>query len=381
LGPFVSTADLADGEALYLVTTPCPRDCGNGDGTVGVADLLAVLAQWGQVGTPCDVTGNGVGVDDFLALLGHWGACPWARRRRLGPLQCRRAPMLLFAVPVTIALLCGLLAARGARRLRPHATIRSVHRELPLVAAVPIAAVLLAGALIAVQAWNRLGRELPLWLQRWAPDLFWTGILCAASFLCAFLAGFAWLQRLPRRRLLVVMVAALELALVTTAWRLRRPIAADLAGTVAPQGYVTQTTPQSCAPAAIATIANLYGGSVSERDAALLLRTTASGTTPGQMRYALARLGFSVSDVSTNPPDVGSVLAPAILFVRHPSLGPGPHTVAYLGRRGAAYEIWDPMLGRRLMAESELDTIWTGRGLECRPPGLTGTSGMSTASD
>lgn len=289
--------------------------------------------------------------------------------------------MLLFAVSVTIALLCGLLAARGARRLRPGATIRSVHRELPLVAAVPVAAVLLAGALIAAQAWDRRGQELPLWLQRWAPDLIWIGILCAASFLCAFLAGFAWLQGLPRRRLFTVVVAALELGLVTAAWRLRRPIAADLSGMVAAQGYVSQTTPESCAPAAIATIANLYGGSVSERDAAILSRTTASGTTPGQMRYALARLGFSVSDVSTSPPDVGSVLAPAILFVRHRSIGPGPHTVAYLGRRGAACEIWDPMLGRRLMAESELDTIWTGRGLECRPPGPTGTSGTSTEAD
>ncbi len=54
----------------------CPWDCGDNNGNVGIVDFLALLAQWGQVGTPCDFDGGGVGITDFLALLGNWGPCP-----------------------------------------------------------------------------------------------------------------------------------------------------------------------------------------------------------------------------------------------------------------------------------------------------------------
>ncbi len=58
--------------------TPCPWDCSNGDGEVGIHDFLAVLGTWGQVGAPCDFDGNGVGINDFLKILGNWGPCPLA---------------------------------------------------------------------------------------------------------------------------------------------------------------------------------------------------------------------------------------------------------------------------------------------------------------
>jgi hypothetical protein len=58
-----------------LAVPPCPLDCGDGDGTVGVVDFLALLAQWGTEGT-CDADGGGVSVTDFLLLLAAWGPCP-----------------------------------------------------------------------------------------------------------------------------------------------------------------------------------------------------------------------------------------------------------------------------------------------------------------
>jgi hypothetical protein len=55
----------------------CPWDCGDpADGMVDVVDFLALLAQWGQNGTSCDVNGGGVDVTDFLEIVGNWGACP-----------------------------------------------------------------------------------------------------------------------------------------------------------------------------------------------------------------------------------------------------------------------------------------------------------------
>jgi hypothetical protein len=62
---------------VIMLPPPCPWDCdGSGDQQVSVTDFLSILAQWGQVGAPCDFDDDGVGVTDFLALLGHWGPCP-----------------------------------------------------------------------------------------------------------------------------------------------------------------------------------------------------------------------------------------------------------------------------------------------------------------
>jgi hypothetical protein len=58
-------------------TTPCPADT-DGDGEVGVNDLLDVLAAWGScAGCPADVNGDdAVDVADLLAVLAGWGPCP-----------------------------------------------------------------------------------------------------------------------------------------------------------------------------------------------------------------------------------------------------------------------------------------------------------------
>jgi len=61
---------------ITISPPPCPWDCGDEDGTVGIVDFLALLAEWGQVGTACDFDGGGVGITDFLELLATWGPCP-----------------------------------------------------------------------------------------------------------------------------------------------------------------------------------------------------------------------------------------------------------------------------------------------------------------
>ena len=57
------------------VTIPGDLD---GDGTVGVTDLLILLGDWGRCPPkgecPADLNGDGsVGVVDLLILLGNWG--------------------------------------------------------------------------------------------------------------------------------------------------------------------------------------------------------------------------------------------------------------------------------------------------------------------
>jgi hypothetical protein len=54
---------------------PCPWDCADGNGDVGINDFLQMLADWGGP-SPCDFDGGGTGITDFLLLLGNWGPCP-----------------------------------------------------------------------------------------------------------------------------------------------------------------------------------------------------------------------------------------------------------------------------------------------------------------
>ncbi len=78
-----TSAGLAIAAALALAPAAiagvsCPWDL-DGDGNVGVNDLLTLLAAWGPVPTPDppDFDGDGnVGVTDLLILLANWGECP-----------------------------------------------------------------------------------------------------------------------------------------------------------------------------------------------------------------------------------------------------------------------------------------------------------------
>ncbi|MCZ6492582.1 MAG: hypothetical protein O6933_00725, partial [Planctomycetota bacterium] len=59
----------------------CPAPCPwalDGTGSVGILDLLALLAVWGtDPGGPPDFDGDGtVGILDLLTLVANWGTCP-----------------------------------------------------------------------------------------------------------------------------------------------------------------------------------------------------------------------------------------------------------------------------------------------------------------
>ena len=64
------------GSVQVLAAPSCPWDL-DGNGSVGAADLLALLIAWGpNPGHPADFNGDGsVGSADLLALLINWGPC------------------------------------------------------------------------------------------------------------------------------------------------------------------------------------------------------------------------------------------------------------------------------------------------------------------
>ena len=74
--------DIADGTSTDTNRNGIPDECEcpwdlNGNGSVGILDLLALLAVWGtDAGGPPDFDNDGnVGILDLLTLLGNWGPC------------------------------------------------------------------------------------------------------------------------------------------------------------------------------------------------------------------------------------------------------------------------------------------------------------------
>ena len=68
--------------ALHNVDVPiCPGGDIDGNGTVDVDDLMALIGQWGndcEGGEDCtgDLDGNLlINVDDLVLLIGVWGPC------------------------------------------------------------------------------------------------------------------------------------------------------------------------------------------------------------------------------------------------------------------------------------------------------------------
>jgi len=77
--PTSPTPLLVLGSGTIVGFDVCPWNCGgDNDGNVGIVDFLAILAQWGQIGTSCDFGSGapGVGINEFLDMLAHWGPCP-----------------------------------------------------------------------------------------------------------------------------------------------------------------------------------------------------------------------------------------------------------------------------------------------------------------
>jgi hypothetical protein len=80
-GQFDST-EIIDGNATDYNLNNIPDDCEcladvDGDNTVGVLDLLLVIARWGQPSPLGDVDFSGtVDVNDLLYLINTWGECP-----------------------------------------------------------------------------------------------------------------------------------------------------------------------------------------------------------------------------------------------------------------------------------------------------------------
>ena len=68
------------GVGIYFNSTAvvvnCPEDI-DGDGSIAVGDLLAIISAWGTNDPSADVNNDGVvDVSDLLTVVASWGPCP-----------------------------------------------------------------------------------------------------------------------------------------------------------------------------------------------------------------------------------------------------------------------------------------------------------------
>ena len=70
--PSIAYFDISS-NLMFVEDPPAPGDL-DGDGTIGVADLLWLLGDWGLSHSPADLNQDGrVDVLDLLMLLSNWG--------------------------------------------------------------------------------------------------------------------------------------------------------------------------------------------------------------------------------------------------------------------------------------------------------------------
>jgi ABC-type bacteriocin/lantibiotic exporter with double-glycine peptidase domain len=130
-------------------------------------------------------------------------------------------------------------------------------------------------------------------------------------------------------------------------------------------GIVLQSNSSTCAAAASANIARHFGIDATEARMVKLLHTTWAGTSPAQMVYGFRALGLDAKKVQYRDRDLAKVNPPAILLV-DVGIEPDAHAVAYMGRKGDLFEIWDPGSGRSELPLGTIQQRWRGRAIEVR---------------
>lgn len=225
----------------------------------------------------------------------------------------------------------------------------------------------LLGAAAALLFQPTLRAMLPLPIVLWLQHLLWPamGVLALSSaFLLLGLESGGWRDPARRRALLSGGIGLVAVSALVLSRSL--PVASRLRDTVTPDGVVLQTSPSSCAAAAMATLARTVGldPAMSERAMAARAGTTLLGTsTLGELR-ALRSIGSRAVFVRRLSADSLRLRRqPALLHVEEPVAGQRiSHAVALIGYDEARGEfiIANPLYGIQRRTAAALDDYWLG---------------------
>lgn len=247
----------------------------------------------------------------------------------------------------------------------PDIQLESLLRRVPVLRVLTVFGAVVVAAVMALEASDSLCQWLPLLWQRHRAAANWMMASGLFGLACGFLLAIAVQTRHDQRRLVLAATMAGHALFAITHFEKHGDVSAQLWVRQTSDGIVLQSHGATCTAATLANIARRYGPALDERGAVRLLGTTTGGTSPGQMRYALDRLGIPFRTLNVRTLHLADVSAPAILFIDHPVVGREGHSVAYMGPAGDGFEIWDPLTGRELWSTTDVESRWHGNGIEC----------------
>ncbi|MBX3178448.1 MAG: hypothetical protein KF886_13895 [Candidatus Hydrogenedentes bacterium] len=274
---------------------------------------------------------------------------------------------LPYILSAATALAAAFVGRAYGRRLHARGFTLSAHisvNECPLIPLSLLLFVLLQVCASTLLRNPQIGWILPLPVEYYITPAMWALKLFFVVFAMASVAAVAVLQAYPRRAAILLFTIAAALAVEgLNRWAVQPGL-----GQIEERwrdGVIIQTNPSTCAAASAANIARQFGIEKTEAEMVDLLNTTWAGTSPAQIVYGLRSLGLMAEKVQHPDRDLSKVRAPAILLVDAGG-EPDAHAVAYMGRRGPLYEIWDPNPGRTILPLAAIQERWRGRAIEVR---------------
>jgi hypothetical protein len=201
----------------------------------------------------------------------------------------------------------------------------------------------------------------PLWLYRFRA-LPGSELAAAGAGMFAGLAEAARAASLRTRKLISHYGIPTLLLLTISLPHLKpllRPLRLPGNGVAWDDGVCRQSTPSTCGPASVATLARLAKVDIDERRLARECFTSRGGTENWYLARALRKRGFKVQFFD-HAPIPSELPCPAIAGVKL-EYGIG-HFIPILARNGTNYVVGDPMIGReeKSFADLNRDYVFTG---------------------
>lgn len=271
---------------------------------------------------------------------------------------------------VVAALVAGFLSFLYGKRLNARGFSVSARIRISDCPLIPIAMLLFVALHVITSA--LLGNPqtvwpLPVFLEYYLTPALWLLKVGFVAFGMGSVATAGFLEMHPSRVSLLVLCLLAVATVEGLARYSARPNLGKLEARES-EGVILQSNASTCAAASAANIARHFGIPASEASMVELMHTTWAGTSPAQIIYGLRHLGLDAQKVQSPDRDLSRVAPPAVLLV---DVGeePDAHAVAYMGRVGDRFEIWDPGSGRSEDTLAAIQQRWRGRAIEVSHPG------------
>ncbi|MBI2423442.1 MAG: hypothetical protein HYV27_11495 [Candidatus Hydrogenedentes bacterium] len=239
-------------------------------------------------------------------------------------------------------------------------------RDMPALPLALLAFALLSALSSVVTAQAAWSWYLPVPVEYYLLPGIWAAKIGFTAFALAAMAAIAWRTR-HKQRIPILLFALCAVLIVEGLQRRASQPGLDKLVDRERDGLILQSTGDTCAAATCANIARHLGLPATESEMVALLHTTWLGTSPAQIVYGMRHLGLEARKRSIASRDPAELIPPAVLLVDVGDL-PFAHAVAYVGRQGERYEIWDPSSGRQLRTLGEIQGHWRGAAIEISRP-------------